>query len=200
MEKHDKDFLQTFDALYTTNQIQIMKILLPYCNPDSRRGLAVMIKFMEFDYTLRLTRTHPESFQEEALPFSLSDICDKVKNYCSPQVRSMLEQFQSIQNAMQMYEEMKQYMDLFQGMSTNDADGAAGAAEGNDSAPESGKDGEKAGNSPFSAGGMNPMDMIMGMLSPDQQSMFQMFQSDFNTEAASTGNTDMGDSPPERDQ
>ena len=128
MEKHDKDFLQTFDALYTTNQIQIMKILLPYCNPDSRRGLAVMIKFMEFDYTLRF------------------------------------------------------------------------AADGKDSAPESGQDGEKAGNNPFSAGGMNPMDMLMGMLSPDQQSMFQMFQSDFNTEAASTGNTDMQDSPPEREQ
>ena len=200
MEKHDKDFLQTFDALYTTNQIQIMKILLPYCNPDSRRGLAVMIKFMEFDYTLRFARTHPETFREEALPFSLIDICDKIKNYCSPQVRSMLEQFQSIQNAMQMYEEMKQYMDLFQGMGTNDTDGAAGAADGKDSAPESGQDGEKAGNNPFFSGGMNPMDMLMGMLSPDQQSMFQMFQSDFNTEAASTGNTDMQDSPPEREQ
>ena len=112
----------------------------------------------------------------------------------------MLEQFQSIQNAMQMYEEMKQYMDLFQGMGTNDADGAAGAADGKDSAPESGQDGKKAGNNPFSAGGMNPMDMLMGMLSPDQQSMFQMFQSDFNTEAASTGNTDIQDSPPEREQ
>ena len=94
MEKNDKDYLQTFDALYTTNQIQIMKILLPYCSPDSRRGLAVMIKFMEFDYTLRLTRSHPESFRDEAIPFSLSDICDKIKNYCPPQVRSMLEQFQ----------------------------------------------------------------------------------------------------------
>jgi len=38
MEKNDKDYLQTFDALYTTNQIQIMKILLPYCSPDSRRN------------------------------------------------------------------------------------------------------------------------------------------------------------------
>ena len=199
MEKHDKDFLQAFDALYTTNQIQIMKILLPYCNPDSRRGLAVMIKFMEFDYTLRFTRAHPETFRDEALPFSLSDICDKIKNYCSPQVRSMLEQFQSIQNAMQMYEEMKQYMDLFQGMSTNDADGVKDAADGKDSAKEPGQSGEKAGNSPFPAGGMNPMDMLMGMLSPEQQSMFQMFQSDFNTEAASTDNMDMQDSPPERD-
>lgn len=84
MEKHDKDFLQTFDALYTTNQIQIMKILLPYCNPDSRRGLAVMIKFMEFDYTLRFARTHPETFREEALPFSLIDICDKIKITAHP--------------------------------------------------------------------------------------------------------------------
>ena len=136
MEKNDKDYLQTFDALYTTNQIQIMKILLPYCSPDSRRGLAVMIKFMEFDYTLRLTRSHPESFRDEAVPFSLSDICDKIKNYCPPQVRSMLEQFQSIQNAMQMYEEMKQYMDLFQGMSTNEADGTAAAASGSGPVPE----------------------------------------------------------------
>ena len=198
MEKHDKDFLQTFDALYTTNQIQIMKILLPYCNPDSRRGLAVMIKFMEFDYTLRFARTHPEAFREEALPFSLIDICDKIKNYCSPQVRSMLEQFQSIQNAMQMYEEMKQYMDLFQGMSTNDANGTAAAGSGSGPAPETGQGGEeKAGGNPF---GMNPMDMLMGMLSPEQQSMFQMFQSDFSTEAASTDNTVTRDSPPEGDQ
>ena len=198
MEKNDKDYLQTFDALYTTNQIQIMKILLPYCSPDSRRGLAVMIKFMEFDYTLRLTRSHPESFRDEAVPFSLSDICDKIKNYCPPQVRSMLEQFQSIQNAMQMYEEMKQYMDLFQGMSTNEADGTAAAASGSGPVPEAGQDNkENTGGNPF---GMNPMDMVMGMLSPEQQSMFQMFQSDFNTEAASTDNTIARDSPPEGEQ
>lgn len=47
---------------------------------------------------------------------------------------------------------------------------------------------------------MNPMDMVMGMLSPEQQSMFQMFQSDFNTEAASTDNTIARDSPPEGEQ
>ena len=198
MEKNDKDYLQTFDALYTTNQIQIMKILLPYCSPDSRRGLAVMIKFMEFDYTLRLTRSHPESFRDEAIPFSLSDICDKIKNYCPPQVRSMLEQFQSIQNAMQMYEEMKQYMDLFQGMSTNEADGTAAADSGSGLDPEAGQDNkEKTGGNPF---GINPMDMVMGMLSPEQQSMFQMFQSDFNTEAASTDKTIARDSAREGEQ
>ena len=52
----------------------------------------------------------------------------------------MLEQFQSIQNAMQMYEEMKQYMDLFQGMSTNEADGTAAADRGSGPVPEAGQD------------------------------------------------------------
>lgn len=78
--------------------------------------------------------------------------------------------------------------------------GAAGAADGKVLHRSPDRTEKKPGNNPFSAGGMNPMDMLMGMLSPDQQSMFQMFQSDFNTEAASTGNTDMQDSPPEREQ
>ena len=93
---------------------------------------------------------------------------------------------------------MKQYMDLFQGMSTNEADGTAAADSGSGPVPEAGQDNkEKTGGNPF---GMNPMDMVMGMLSPEQQSMFQMFQSDFNTEAASTDNTIARDSPPEGEQ
>ena len=97
----------------------------------------------------------------------------------------MLEQFQSIQNAMQMYEEMKQYMDLFQGMGTNDTDGAAGAADGKDSAPESGQDGEKSRETTrfYRRRHEPPWICSWECISPDQQSMFQMFQSDFNTEA-----------------
>lgn len=127
MERQDKDSIQAFDALYTTNQIQVLKILLPFCAPDMRRSLTVMIKFMEFQYTLSFTQAHPDSFRGESPPFSLNDLCGQLKAYCSPQLVSMLEQFQSMQNAMQMYEEMKQMMDLFQEM---DADGMQAAADG----------------------------------------------------------------------
>ena len=39
--------ISEFDALYTTNQIQILKILLPFISPDMQKSIAVYIKFME---------------------------------------------------------------------------------------------------------------------------------------------------------
>ena len=98
MEKRDNDSIQAYDTLYTTNQIQILKILLPYCGQDIRRSLAVLIKFLELQYTLAFTLTHPECFREPPLPFSLNDLCDRIKGYCPPQPFSMLEQFQAMQN------------------------------------------------------------------------------------------------------
>ena len=41
------------------------------------------------------------------------------------------------------------------------------------------KNGTPMGDSP-----MDPLNMLMGMLSPSQKEMFQMFQSEFQTEAA----------------
>lgn len=60
MEKQEQDSIQAFDTLYTTNQIQILKILLPYCAPDIQRNLAVMIRFLELQYTIFFVRSHPK--------------------------------------------------------------------------------------------------------------------------------------------
>ncbi len=212
MEKRDNDSIQAYDTLYTTNQIQILKILLPYCGQDIRRSLAVLIKFLELQYTLAFTRTHPECFREPPLPFSLNDLCDRIKGYCPPQLFSMLEQFQAMQNALQMYEEMRQMMELFQGTDAfqgadmfrdadilhgmgafqrtdarpNEKEGAAASFE-NASSPDGTKDREPGGEPSQRTEGTNgsafPMDLLMGMLSPQQQEMFRMFQSDLNPKA-----------------
>ena len=164
MEKQDNYSIQAFDTLYTTNQIQLLKILLPFCSPNMRGSLVVMIRFMEFQYTLSFVRAHPESFLAEPLPFSLNEICEKMKNYCPPGLRPMLEQFQSMQNALQMYEEMKQMMEMFQGM------------EAENPAQDTGSFGQ--------SGGFDPMNMLSGMLSPEQMEMFRMLQSDFGSTEA----------------
>ena len=41
-----------FDALYTTNQIQKLKVLLPYIEPSMQKNMAVYIKYMELQYTM----------------------------------------------------------------------------------------------------------------------------------------------------
>lgn len=174
MGKQDQDSIQAFDALYTTNQIQIMKILLPFCPPETRRSLAVIIRFLEFQYTLTLVRSHPECFRDPPLPFSLGDICEKISGYCPPQLRSLLEQVQSMQNAMQMYEEMKQVMDLFGEENFMEKEqekkSQDGASDRNEETDFQGQEAE---------GFMDPLNMLMGMLSPSQKEMFQMFQSGF---------------------
>ncbi|HJA94555.1 MAG TPA: hypothetical protein H9717_15825 [Candidatus Eisenbergiella merdipullorum] len=165
MGKQDQDSIQAFDALYTTNQIQILKILLPFCPSETRKSLVVMIRFLELQYALAFVRSNPECFRDPPIPFSLNEIYEKISSYCPPQLRSMLEQIRSMQNAMQMYEEMKQVMELFGG---TDQDGEG--KEGQD------KEGQDAA-SPDEA--FDPMSMLMGMLSPSQKEMFQMFQSEF---------------------
>lgn len=165
MEKLELDAVQTFDSRYTNNQIQIMKVMLPFLEPAMRRTMTVMIRFLEFQHTLKLVQSQPKYFETEALPFSLDTCLDSFKKYCPPQFISMLENFQSMQSAMKMYEEMKGMMDLF---------GDVTAAE---ASPPEGNSAPSSGQSPFS--GMN----LMNLLSPEQMEMFRMFQSDMNGSA-----------------
>lgn len=197
MEKQEQDSIQAFDTLYTTNQIQILKILLPYCAPDTQKSLTVMIRFLELQYTLSFVRSHPECFRSPSRSLSLGELCEKIKGYCPAPLRSMLEQFQSMQNAMQMYEEMKQMMELFgdaapfsqnEGGERGSSVENAGKEHEPSPSPFSTEDNsEKASSAETSfaessftdAFSADPMSMLMGMLSPSQKEMFRLFQSEF---------------------
>lgn len=186
MEKQEQDSIQAFDTLYTTNQIQILKILLPYCAPDTQRSLAVMIRFLELQFTASFVRSHPEAFRSPPLPFSFGELCEKIRGYCPPALRAMLDQLQSMQNAMQMYEEMKQMMDLFGdiGFSPEGQSGKSDASMDNNSMDNSSMDNNSMDSGFMGSSSPDPFSMLMGMLSPSQKEMFRMFQSEFQTEAA----------------
>ena len=49
MEPQEQQAVIAFDTLYTNNHIQILKILLPLFDAQSRRHLTVLIKFMELE-------------------------------------------------------------------------------------------------------------------------------------------------------
>ena len=79
-------------------------------------------------------------------------------------------------------------MGAFQGTDArpNEKEGAAASFE-NASSPDGTKDREPGGEPSQRTEGTNgsafPMDLLMGMLSPQQQEMFRMFQSDLNPKA-----------------
>ena len=84
----------------------------------------------------------------------------------------MFEQLANMKKSMEMYEEMQSMMQMFSqfsaGSSEEGADGSAAFGDGNDFS-------ESAGSDP--ADFANPMEILKGMLSPEQQAMFEMFQS-----------------------
>ena len=44
MDEKEQDNVTAFDMLFTTNQIQIMKMLLPYFDSSMQKYIAVLIK------------------------------------------------------------------------------------------------------------------------------------------------------------
>ena len=59
METIKNEQIYAFDSLYTTNHIQMLKILLPCLNPPLQKNLALYIKFLELRYTISFLSAHP---------------------------------------------------------------------------------------------------------------------------------------------
>ena len=141
MEKLEPDSIQAFDALYTTNQIQVLKLLLPFCSPQTQRSLAILIRLLELNYTIGFVRSHPEAFHDPSDSLSFPDLCVKIRGFCPPQLQAMLDQLMSFQNAMQMYEQIKPLLELFAEQGTDsgsprDTDG--GSSQDTDSGSQQG--------------------------------------------------------------
>lgn len=156
MDEQTSKTITAFDSLFTTNRIQMLKILLPWLAPGQQSGFAVYIKLLELQYTLTFLRRHPDTrllgngkqlsadfFQgdnedtlkllDELLPFSSQEDRSRIEN-----MKSMMANFRKMQEMMDM---MKMMQELFpEGMGTD-----------------------------------NPMDMFSGMSDSGLSSLFQMF-------------------------
>ncbi len=144
-----------FDALYTNNQIQKLKVLLPYIEPSMQKNMAIYIKYMELKYTIDLFRRHPfhicSSSESKERP-DMKKICCELKPYCTEAEVKQVEQMESMFQTMEMYQEMSQTMssmqEMFPGM-------------------------DSSGSNAASASSVE--DILMGMLSPEQKAMYEAF-------------------------
>ncbi len=147
--------VMAFDALYTNNQIQKLKVLLPYIDPSMQKNMAVYIKYMELKYTMELFKKHPfhicAASGETEKP-DLKKLCRELKPYSTEAEVKQLEQMESMFQTMEMYQEMNQTMsamkEMFPDMSGADTDNPSHSSM---------------------------EDMLMGMLSPEQKAMYEAF-------------------------
>lgn len=172
--------VMAFDALYTTNQIQKFKVLLPYIEPSMQKHLAVYIKYMELQYTMNYVRKHPFQISGCSIPSEekpdLRSLCRQLSLYSSPEEIRQLEQLQNMFETLETMQEMTQTMSALQEIFP---DMSAAPPFGSDSVFSDSEGAESAQTGPFSV-----MDMMMNMLTPEQRAMYEMFQqSDNNSDS-----------------
>ncbi|MDD2973436.1 MAG: hypothetical protein PHE02_15055 [Lachnospiraceae bacterium] len=167
MSEKDVDHVLAFDTLYTTNHIQMMKILLPHLPKDQKNQFAVMIKYMELQYAIAYaektkhqinicTASHPE-------PIDFSTLFDELQPYCTEAEKKNFSHMKETFQTLHMFQDLQKYKDLFSSMSGSSTD----------------NNGDSNGDS-----NMDFSQMLKGMLSPEQQAMFDMFQSQSTDEGS----------------
>ncbi len=127
MEKNGQDKITAFDTLFTTNHIQMLKILMPYLEPPMGRQMAVYIKYLELRYALSYfdspshelygcAGSHGSPFSGAgALPkeeFNVSKLCSELLPYCTNDEKQKVEQISGLFRSMEMYKEMSQTLEL----------------------------------------------------------------------------------------
>lgn len=158
MDEKPKQPAYDFDSRTTNNHIQILKTAIPYMEPEKQKYIAIYIKFLELSYTISFfqgLQTPPpygacsaETFDEKK-PDLLS-LLEEIKHFCTKEEQKFIDMMLNMLSAFQMF---NTYQTMMQAMAP----------------PEGGDDGN-------GSGGMDPFAMLKGMLTPEQQSMFDMFQ------------------------
>ena len=163
--KDSSEAILAFDTLYTTNHMKILKLLLPYLEPDYQKKLAIFIKWQELSFTLNFFKEYSVSLysadfsKKKAL--DLKELLPMLIPYCNEKEKKLISQFSQIQNIMQMMEGFQEYMPIIQQFMSS-------------------MSGTTHSDSMFGNGETNMMDLLKNMLSEEQQAMFSMFMNENN--------------------
>lgn len=163
MEQDTSDNILAFDTLFTTNHMQILKSLMPYVDADFQKKLAVYIKFSELQYTLSYFQTKKAELSGCSLhkkEFDLPSVYRTIKGYCTAEEQHQIEQLIHIANTMETMKnvrEMMEFMNEFENFSNF-----------NNTASDT--------DSEYQKEGFSMLDMLKGMLPPEQSELFEMMQ------------------------
>lgn len=111
--------IYAFDSLYTTNHIQMLKILLPCLNPPLQKNLALYIKFLELRYTISFLNAHPyvisgcgfdREHRGQEIPI------DDLLPYLTPQEAESFKQLQKSMDMMKQFSNMQKNMEALKGI------------------------------------------------------------------------------------
>ncbi len=121
----NENYILAFDSIFSTNSMQLLKILMPLIPGKFQPLLAIFIKIEELQYAYQYLSAHPIAIlntdQDLSFEEKLSKTIKEIRPYCPAEYVKYIEQVESILNLLQKYKELSPVLELFK--------------EGNDSNP-----------------------------------------------------------------
>ena len=105
------DTILTFDTLYTTNEIQLLKLALPLLSSQLQPIAATLIKMRELEYCLsRLPHTKIQDFSIAV--DRLDTFFDSAMPFCNQQQKKLFSQLRQMKQSMKMMEKMQTILQM----------------------------------------------------------------------------------------
>lgn len=111
-EKHEIDPVTAFDTLYTSNQLQMLKIVLPYMQENMQRFIAIYIKLNE----LLLAFHFSSGIYPVKKETNMTGMLKYLSPYLSDSEKDMMNQFSSMQENMEQFKQMSALMQMMNEM------------------------------------------------------------------------------------
>lgn len=177
MDDQSKIPMTPFDTLISTPGLRMMKLMIPYLPPSNQRMLAVYVKFMELQQTFSFFQDfrsdlHSCAFEKEVS--SPSDILEELRPFLRKSDCEMIDQIQNMLSAMELAAS-------FQKMAketTSEHPHTSSEAPGTSSAPA-----------------FDLSELLQGMLSPEQQKLFETYRDLTSDVSAADTDTNMQQLP-----
>lgn len=127
MGKDQQDHVAQFDAFFSTKQLKLLKLFLPYLDSSLRKKMIIYIKYREWQITMQYLN-RPRLFCEQrelsdnlfltdqTKDFCLDEIITSVKPYLSEEEYSKIQQFQGLKENMEMIRQLQDVMEACGGM------------------------------------------------------------------------------------
>lgn len=157
MGDREQEFVSEFDEMTTTDRIRMFKAALPYVDIGIQKYMAIYIKLLELMYIMNYFRNEPQKFSARFTRHKSNDpreVMNGLRKYCSKSEQASVDQLLQMMQAFEMYQK---YSSLIQPLAAMNTDNCGSESS--------------AGTS-----GSDPIASLMGMLSPEQQKMFEMFR------------------------
>lgn len=116
MDNQELDSITAFDTLYTTNHLQMLKILLPHMQKEMQPHIAIYIKLNEFLFALRFFKelgSPCDSCCAESKTDIQTIICE-ISPYLNGNEKEMLQKLADLKDNMDKFKQISQMMQMME--------------------------------------------------------------------------------------